>query len=203
MSGPTFIISAAKLSQCPPEIEREVAVIGRSNVGKSSLLAQLLGQQSLVRRSRTPGRTQLINYFKTSEGDTLVDLPGYGFADVPNQVKAGLEHLVESYLRERDQLALVLLLIDARRAKGSDDDRAHLAFVQHCGRRVIVIVTKIDRLAKAKRKPTLREVEKSLDLPAGSAIGFSAETGDGLGAVRKAIQDALRTIGDSAAQEEE
>jgi GTP-binding protein len=188
-----FIKSAAKLSQCP-DVAREVAVIGRSNVGKSSLLSVLLGQKSLVRRSRTPGRTQLMNYFESPHGEILVDLPGYGFADVPDQVKAGLEELVERYLAERAQLALVILLIDARRAQASPDDLAHFDFAQSQGRRVIVVVTKIDRVAKAKRKPTLRAVEQSLHIAAGSAIAFSAESGDGTGELKKAIEQALRTL---------
>jgi GTP-binding protein len=187
-----FITSAAKLSQCPPEIAREVAVIGRSNVGKSSLLGSLLGQVSLVRRSRTPGRTQLMNYFESPHGEILVDLPGYGFADVPDKVKAELEDLVERYLSQREQLALVLLLIDARRAKASPDDLAHFEFAQRHGRRVIVVVTKIDRVPKAKRKPTLRAVEHSLHIGTGDAIGFSAESGEGKGEVKKAIEQALR-----------
>jgi GTP-binding protein len=188
---PRFIKSAAKISQCPEDVTREVAVIGRSNVGKSSLLAQLLGQMSLVRRSRTPGRTQLANYFATKEGDVVVDLPGYGFADVPHQVKAELDTLVRSYIKDRTQLTLLLLLIDARRAAASKDDLAHFKFAQKSGREVLVVVTKMDRVAKSKRKLTLRAVEKSLALPEGTALPFSAETGDGLGGVKAAIQKAL------------
>lgn len=189
MSGQArFITSAAQLSQCPPDITREVAVIGRSNVGKSSLLGALLGQPSLVRRSRTPGRTQLMNYFATSHGDVLVDLPGYGFADVPDSVKGDLLSLVRTYLTGRQQLARVILLIDARRGEANPDDLTHYAMARDAGRDVLVVVTKIDRVPKSKRKATVAAVARSIGLPVTQVLAFSAETNEGLGAIKEAIR---------------
>lgn len=178
--GPRFVTSAPTLDKCPPARGLEVAAIGRSNVGKSSLLTALLGADGLVRRSRTPGRTQLINYFLTKEGYYLVDLPGYGFAKVPAKIKHGLDEMIESYLRERASLGIVLLLLDARREDPSELDLAHLALARDAGRKVVVVVTKIDRVAKAQRKPLLAAMAKQLGVAPGDMFAVSSTEGEGV-----------------------
>ena len=129
----------------------------------------------------------MINFFVDNDGLRLVDLPGYGFSKVPQGMKGELLFMVQEYLSQREQLDLVLLLIDARRGQASPDDLAHLAFARDNGKKVQVVVTKIDRVAKAQRKPTLRAVEKSLGLDEGVVLGFSATTGEGKDAVARVV----------------
>jgi GTP-binding protein len=182
--------SAKTLAQCPPTTG-EVAFIGRSNVGKSSLLGAVLGAPALVRRSRTPGRTQLLNFFSTTDGDVLVDLPGYGFAAVPVRIRAELVTMIERYLAHRRSLRGVVLLLDARRTVPSADDRAWLDYVRGCGTPVLTAVTKIDRVPKAKQKPTADAIEQALDLERGSALLCSAINGQGVDALRRRIRQLL------------
>src|SRR5215468_2913141 len=120
-----FVISAAQPSEFPAPSWPEIAVVGRSNVGKSSLINALVGQPGLARTSRTPGRTRLINWFAIDERFFLVDLPGYGYADVSQALRDSWRPLIEGYLAERTSLAGVLLLIDIRR--GVQDEELDFA----------------------------------------------------------------------------
>jgi len=145
-----FVTSAAQPSDFPPPSLPEVAVVGRSNVGKSSLINALVGQSGLARTSRTPGRTRLVNWFAIDERFHLVDLPGYGYAAVSHATRESWRPLIEGYLAERKSLAGVLLLIDIRR--GVQDEE--LDFVPWLAERempVVVALTKADKLAKNKR----------------------------------------------------
>ncbi len=160
-----FVISASKPSEFPPEDLPEVAVVGRSNVGKSSLINTLVGHDGLARTSRTPGRTRLLNWFAI-DGKTkfhLVDLPGYGYAQVSPQMRDSWRPLIESYLDQRGTLAGVLLLVDIRRGVKEEE----LDFVPWLGERqrpVVVALTKADKLAKNKRVPIVKEVRSQLSL---------------------------------------
>ena len=114
-----FVKSAVWPPQYPPAILPEIAFVGRSNVGKSSLINTLVGRKNLAKTSNTPGRTQLINFFTINEKISFVDLPGYGFAKVSQSVKKDWGDMIEAYLRERQSLCLVVLILDIRR----DEDR--------------------------------------------------------------------------------
>jgi len=186
-SLPRFLTSAAKLSQCPPEIAREIAFIGRSNVGKSSLLGALIQKPDLVRSSRTPGRTQLINYFETKENDIYVDLPGYGFAEMPGKVKVQLDEMIQSYLQYRNQCALVLLLLDGRRDEPSPLDIAHFEFARQHGKRVLGVVTKVDRVGKAQRKPLYKKLATALGILPEDMLAVSSNEGDGVVELKKRL----------------
>ena len=147
-----FVISAAKPSEFPAPTLPEIAVVGRSNVGKSSLINALVGQDGLARTSRTPGRTRLVNWFEVKAHLTffLVDLPGFGYAQVDQKTRESWRPLIESYLTERATLAGVLLLIDVRR--GPEDEE--LDFVPWLAERnvpIVVALTKSDKLPKNKR----------------------------------------------------
>ncbi len=147
-SLPRLIISAAQPEQFPPESLNgpvEIAFLGRSNVGKSSLLNKLTGQSGLAFTSSRPGRTQLINFFQIDNGLQFVDLPGYGYAQVPLEERARWKKLIESYLLHRRNLALSLLLIDARRG-WMEMDLELKAWLEFHNRRYQVIVTKADKL---------------------------------------------------------
>ena len=158
-----FVTSAAAPKDFPPETLPEVAVVGRSNVGKSSLINAMVGADGLARTSRTPGRTRLVNWFKIDGKYHLVDLPGYGYAQVSVALRESWRPLIESYLANRKTLAGVLLLIDIRR--GVQDEE--LDFVPWLAERdvpVIVALTKADKLAKNKRMLEVTRARQTLAL---------------------------------------
>lgn len=189
----TFITSATSPSGFPhPELP-EIAFAGRSNVGKSSLINKLVGVPKLARTSRTPGRTRLINWFKIQPraGRPLcfVDLPGYGYAKVPKAMRASWQPLIEAFLSDRASLRALVLLVDARRG-AQDEEIELLSWLEHADLPVIVALTKIDKLAKNKRKPVGFAAQRAL-APKRPPILVSAHTGEGLDALWRAMFSAL------------
>src|SRR3954452_23371338 len=156
----------------------EVAFAGRSNVGKSSLLNALVRRKSFARVSRTPGRTREINFFRINNSFVLVDLPGYGYARISKEKKAGWRPMIESYLRRTTQLRGIVLLLDIRRDP-SEDDRAMLDFLAETEVPTIIALTKLDKLGKAAGQAQATEIARSLRLEADQVIPFSSETGEG------------------------
>jgi GTP-binding protein len=177
--APSLIISAAHPRQFPPDTgATEIAFLGRSNVGKSSLLNRLVKQDELAFTSSRPGCTQLINFFRIEEGLHFVDLPGYGYAQVPIEQKAEWRKLIESYLLNRHSLALSFLLIDARRG-WMEMDRELRAWLEFHNRRYQVIVTKVDKLKSNNQfKAALDGIRK--ELPDHEPVPFSAIDGRGV-----------------------
>lgn len=185
-----FVTSAAEPNQFPPEGLPEIAVVGRSNVGKSSLINTLTGRDGLARTSRTPGRTRLINWFEVDGKFHLVDLPGYGYAEVSREVRASWRPLIESYLADRKALAGVLLLIDIRRGPEEEE----LDFVPWLEARdvpIVVALTKADKLAKNKRMVEVTKAKHELGLRR-APFAVSAQTGEGIDALWRAIVGLLR-----------
>jgi GTP-binding protein len=164
-----------------PELP-EFAFAGRSNVGKSSLLNAVVGVPGLARTSRTPGRTRLINWFRVEpvKGPALalVDLPGYGYARVPRDMRQSWRPLIESYLAKRAVLRAVVLLVDARRG-GEEEERELLEYLAELDVATQVVMTKADKLTKAHRRPAAAALRRDLDL-AREPILCSATTADGL-----------------------
>jgi GTP-binding protein len=156
-----FLTSASRLNQCPADRGWEVAFAGRSNAGKSSAINTLTGNRKLARTSKTPGRTQLINFFSLSEEQRLVDLPGYGFAKVPVAVKREWTRQLEHYLQERRCLRGLILLMDVRRPL-LEFDRMMLDWAVAAGMPVHVLLTKADKLKKGPAKSTLLHVRSEL-----------------------------------------
>lgn len=172
-----FVAGAARLDRLPPPSLPEIAFAGRSNVGKSALLNRLLGRRGLARVSKTPGRTQQINFFAVDQRLLLVDLPGYGFARVPLAVKAQWRGLVEGYLTGRRTLCGVVVLVDVRRGI-QDDDAQLMDFLAAHGIAMLPVVTKVDKLA---RGPRLRRIAEIAAQRSGTApIPFSAVSGEGV-----------------------
>jgi len=160
-----FVVSASSPDEFPAPTLPELAVVGRSNVGKSSLINALVGQDGLARTSRTPGRTRLVNWFEveTKPRFLLVDLPGYGYAEVSKATRESWRPLIETYLAQRTTLAGVLLLIDIRR--GSQDEE--LDFVPWLAERekpIVVALTKADKLPKNKRTLEVMRAKQELGL---------------------------------------
>ncbi|MWV14907.1 YihA family ribosome biogenesis GTP-binding protein [Pseudomonas sp. L-22-4S-12] len=155
-----FMISAAKVDQCPPDEGFEVAFAGRSNAGKSSAL-NTLTHANLARTSKTPGRTQLLNFFTLDEERRLVDLPGYGYAKVPIPLKQHWQRHLEAYLSSRESLAGLILMMDIRHPL-TEFDRMMLDWSQASGMRLHILLTKADKLTFGAAKNALLKVRQDI-----------------------------------------
>ena len=174
-----FVKSAVWPNQYPPATMPEIAFVGRSNVGKSSLINALVGRKSLAKTSNTPGRTQLINFFTVNNSLFFVDLPGYGFAKVPRSVRKDWGDMIETYLRERRNLALVVFILDVRRDP-SADDLSLRDWLDHYRIPYAAILTKADKLSNQQALGRKKLIEKAMGKGAsGNTILFSAKTRKG------------------------
>ena len=173
-----FIISAVSPEQFPREDLPEFAFLGRSNVGKSSLLNALAAKEGLAKTSATPGRTQAINFFRIGENYQFVDLPGYGYARVPRAITNSWKSLIDAYLTDRRTLALCFLLIDARRG-WMEKDLELRCWLESRNRRYMVVATKFDKLKSQKEKHSgLAQLRKHC--AESELVPFSAVTGQGV-----------------------
>ncbi len=189
----TFIKSAVKPADYPPVDLPEIAFAGRSNVGKSSLINVIVERKALVRTSSTPGRTQLINFFQVTGVPfslNLVDLPGYGYAKVPLDLKRQWGPMMERYLSGRESLKGVVLILDIRRIP-SEEDLQMLSWLRSYNRRPIIVLTKCDKVTKNERAKQTAAIAAKLQLDKSLLIHFSALSKDGRDAVWQAIQDAV------------
>lgn len=157
-----FEIGAVKPIQWPGDGLPEIAFVGRSNVGKSSLLNRLLGRKSLARVSATPGKTQQINFFRINDRFRFVDLPGYGYAAVSKTERALFAKMMETYLLKRLELVRVMHLIDIRHEPTKDDVRVHEWF-REIGLNVCVVATKLDKISRGQINPSVARIRKALD----------------------------------------
>ncbi len=189
----TFIKSAVKPADYPPIDLPEIAFAGRSNVGKSSLINVLVERKALVRTSSTPGRTQLINFFQVTGAEfslNLVDLPGYGYAKVPLDVKRQWGPMMERYLSGRESLRGVVLILDIRRIP-SGDDLQMLDWLRSFNRRPIIVLTKCDKVTKNERARQTALIAAKLQMDKSLLIHFSALSKDGRDGVWQAINHAV------------
>jgi len=192
----TFIKSAVKPADYPPVDLPEIAFAGRSNVGKSSLINVLVERKGLVRTSSTPGRTQLINFFQmtaTPFSLNLVDLPGYGYAKVPLDVKKQWGPMMERYLSGRESLRGVVLILDIRRIP-SDEDLQMLEWLRSYRRRPIVVLTKCDKLTKNQRARQIALISQRTGIGQEGLTLFSALSKEGREDVWQAIQAVMEDV---------
>ena len=182
----TFVCSAVTPGQYPPDDLPEVAFAGRSNVGKSSLINKILNRKKLVRTSKTPGRTQLLNFFEINELWRFVDFPGYGYAKVPVEIKKRWRPMVERYLTSRVNLRGMVWLLDIRR-EVSKEDLQLWDWLQAKQVEVIIVVTKADKLSKNKRNKQAASIARSLGREAQELIQFSATSGEGKDEIWQAL----------------
>lgn len=182
-----FTTSAAKLAGCPADSEAEIAFAGRSNAGKSSAINAITGQTRLARISKTPGRTQLINFFEVIAGRYLVDLPGYGFAKVPLAVKNQWQRELEKYLREREVLSGIVVLSDIRHPM-KEFDQQMVEWSVQSDLPVLLLLTKADKLKRGAAQNTLLKVRKALEDKSQVRVElFSAQNGTGVESAREQL----------------
>ena len=186
-----FLQSATTKKTLPVERGREVAFAGRSNAGKSSVINRVCSQKSLARTSKTPGRTQLINFFQLPDEHSLVDLPGYGYAKVSKTERAKWGKMIETYITEREQLQAVVSLVDMRHDPTVDDIQMY-NFLKYYNIPVIVVATKCDKIKKNQWNKHESAIKKKLDFdPSDDFIVFSSETKEGKDKAWAAIEKYL------------
>lgn len=196
INSASFITSSSEVAQCPTDERVEFAFIGRSNVGKSSLINMLTGVKGLAKTSQTPGKTQLINHFLINDQFYIVDLPGYGYAKVPKQMKQSFGKMIASYIYERKELANLFILVDIRH----DPMKIDLDFINDMGEHGVpfsIIFTKADKLSKRalslnvqKYKDKLLEVWEELP----PIFVTSSEKGDGREEVTEYMNEILNLL---------
>ena len=187
-----FVTSAGKATERPRDQRPEIAVSGRSNVGKSSLLNSMLGRKSLAMVSGTPGKTQRLNYFLVNQRFHVVDLPGYGFARAPEATRDQWRAMMQEYLRTRRQLVGIIQLVDSRHEPSREDREMvkwlHIEKLPFC-----VVASKIDKLGQSKRPPALRAIMDALEVtPTQPLVPYSSHTGEGRNALLAWMGDTLK-----------
>lgn len=168
----------------------EIAVAGRSNVGKSSLLNQIFRRKGLVKTSTTPGKTQLLNFFTVDQAVAFVDLPGYGFAQVPMETRKQWGPMVHGYLENRETLKLILFLFDIRRIPNQDDLQL-LDWILHANKAVILVLTKVDKVSRGARQANTKKILKALGVEGLHYVHFSVTENIGRRELMAMISDAL------------
>jgi GTP-binding protein len=185
-----FVISAVTPAQYPADIGPEIAFVGRSNVGKSSLINTLLNRRGLAKTSSTPGKTRTINFFLVNGKLGFVDLPGYGFAQVSRAERAAWGPMVEQFFRMRQRLGGVVHLIDVRHPP-TTDDRHTRAWLLQRNRPLLLVATKVDKIGRTQRPRHVKQIAEALSLGAEAPIIlFSAQTGEG----REKIWEWMRAV---------
>jgi len=187
-----FVTSAVKPEQYPEGNCPELAVSGRSNVGKSTLINKFVNRKNLAKVGNTPGKTQTINFFNMNDEWYLVDLPGYGYAKVPLQMRAQWGKMMQTYFRSRENLKGVIQLVDIRH-KPSDDDRMMVNMLWENEIPVLIVATKADKVARGQRPKYLKAIAEALDMQEWKEIiPFSSMDGTGLKELHEAIEHIIQ-----------
>jgi GTP-binding protein len=186
-----FVTSADRLDRLP-ESPAEVAVVGRSNVGKSSLINALAKRDGLANTSKTPGRTQLLNCFALPEGETVVDCPGYGYAKVSKVQRAQMATMIERYLTGRDPLTMVMVLVDGE-VGPTALDQSMLEWLRDEGLPHQVVATKHDKVKSAQREKRKKQLAAGCDLDPGDVVWVSAHRNVGIDRLRDLVRLWLET----------
>lgn len=170
---------AVKYSQYPTDEKMEIAFVGKSNVGKSSLINSLVNRKALARTSSNPGKTRTINFYNVEDKIYFVDLPGYGYAKVSKVEQEKWASMIESYLKKRKQLKYIIMLIDIRHEPSTNDILMY-EWLKHYGFKIIIVATKSDKVKKNQLSKQLLSIKKSLELEEGELLlPFSSQTKEG------------------------
>jgi GTP-binding protein len=188
VSSAEFIKSAFKEDEWPGDPKPEIAFLGRSNVGKSSLINSLLAVRGLARTSSTPGRTQSLNFFSINDTFRFVDLPGFGYARVPQHIKSTWGDMVTSYLAKRRQLVLSIHIVDSRHEPTKQDLQLH-EWLEHSNKPRLTVATKSDKLSNNELRKNLEHIVKVLEEK--SLVVYSAKTGRGRDELWRVIKNAV------------
>ncbi|WP_281889108.1 ribosome biogenesis GTP-binding protein YihA/YsxC [Paenibacillus sp. YYML68] len=196
-----FIISAVGPSQYPVDALPEIALAGRSNVGKSSLINRMINRRNLARTSSKPGKTQQLNYYRINQDLYFVDLPGYGYAKVSKSEREKWGKFIEAYLLKREELKLVLHIIDIRHAP-SKDDQAMYTWLKHNGASLCIVATKADKIPKGKWQKHIKIIRDTLGADKNDPLVlFSSETGYGKDELWRLIEERIGYETASASEE--
>lgn len=186
-----FVGCFVDMHSLPAGNAREIAIVGRSNVGKSSLINRLANRKNLAKSSSTPGKTRTINYYNINDAFYLVDLPGYGYAKVSKAEQAKWARMIELYMKERQQLYAIIQLVDIRHPPASNDLLMH-EWLSGLSLPYMVIATKADKLSRGACLKSLAQIHKTFNMnPGEDAIAFSAVSGQGVDEVCMALEDIM------------
>ena len=189
-------ITAVKPSQYPDGNMQEIIFVGRSNVGKSSIINSLVNRKNLAKVGGVPGKTRVINFYNIDDKLYLVDLPGYGYANVSKTMKASWGNIVESYLNTRKNIRLVIMLVDIRHTP-TKDDKVMYEWILAMGMPHLLVASKSDKISRSAIKPRLKDIRDTLGLPEETKlIPYSSQTGAGRDELWKAIEESLSLPGD-------
>lgn len=186
-----FITSAVNSQGYPEGNLPEIALAGRSNVGKSSLINKFLNRKNLAKTGNTPGKTQMLNFYNINDEFTFVDLPGYGYAKVSKAMQANWGKMMNEYFSRRENLQAVFQVVDIRHSPSAEDRQMH-AFLRTRGIPVLVVATKADKISRGKWPKHLKEIAQALEIPDWQMIlPYSAETGLGVAELHQAVEEIL------------
>ncbi len=182
-------IMATRRSQYPDDMKNEFLLVGRSNVGKSSFINTLLGRKNLARTSSHPGKTQTLNFYLVNKEFYLIDVPGYGYAEVSKKKREKFGKMIEEYLETRKQLKRVFMIIDFRH-KPTEDDELMYNFLKYYNLPVTIVATKADKVGTSKKEKCKKQITDTLDLVVGDdLVIFSSVTKEGKSTIEKTIED--------------
>lgn len=187
-----FVTSAPTLKEAPVWNLPEIALLGRSNVGKSSFINQLVQRKNLAKTSNTPGKTRLMNFYTINNRFAFVDLPGYGYAKVSKAMQSQWQKHLEAYLQKRAQLVLAVLLLDARHGPQPNDIQM-LHWLVHQDIPTVLVLTKVDKIPRNLLEKQVQQATRLLGVGDGQVFPFSAQTGWGKDAIWSCLSDHLET----------
>ena len=192
IKNPKFEISVMNKSQYPKGKTPEIVLAGKSNVGKSSFINALTNRKSLARTSSMPGKTRQLNFYNMDDKFYFVDLPGYGYSQMSKSEQQKVGTSTESYLKNRQNINLIILLVDIRHKPG-ENDRMMMDYIKSTGRRYIVVTSKSDKIAKTKVQSYVDDIAKELDVPEDLIFPFSSETKFNLETIWEVIEESLNS----------
>ncbi|HIR59026.1 MAG TPA: YihA family ribosome biogenesis GTP-binding protein [Candidatus Onthousia excrementipullorum] len=182
-------IMATRRSQYPEDMKSEFLLVGRSNVGKSSFINTLLGRKNLARTSSHPGKTQTLNFYEVNKDFYLIDVPGYGYAEVSKKRREKFGKMIEEYLETRKQLKRVFMIVDFRH-KPTEDDVLMYNFLKYYNLPVTIVATKADKIGASKKDKCKKQITDTLDLVVGDdLVIFSSVTKEGKDIIHKTLED--------------